>query len=371
MSRPSLSIWILGFLFSILHCCASFQFATVHQQRHQPRSQYLPNKPKTNTHNTLLVVQHRRTIPPKIFPLNQSSSNEDSSKQKKKSRPSGVYARPSAAIERGSGFYVPGLEGSRVRGLFGTLILILTAINSNYYDSLGEKNLGSSFNVSEIVSILFSVLLILQGLVEFGKEQGFVVNLTQEEGGEDSTQKEGEGEEIDTATAIQNRGAKSVNQYVSPTILSTQEKDASSITIDNLKWSAATYLSMTPATHFILLSITSDDDDGNTYDAPEILYTLGDFNQQNVNNENNQGVSSIFETLQNSKGGRLSIPNTHPGASLLPSINQKCILVQRVVADNADEKKKYCFVVGSNQVLQAFTKNDLRWLGQLAKYVAI
>ena len=41
----------------------------------------------------------------------------------------GVYSRPSAAIEKGSGFYIPGLEGSKVRLLFGTLVLLLNYIN--------------------------------------------------------------------------------------------------------------------------------------------------------------------------------------------------------------------------------------------------
>ena len=46
-----------------------------------------------------------------------------------KKRNKGVYVRPSGAIERGSGFFVPGLEGSRVRVVVGSVLLLLTAIN--------------------------------------------------------------------------------------------------------------------------------------------------------------------------------------------------------------------------------------------------
>ena len=55
--------------------------------------------------------------------LTMASDGESSSRDNNKKKSSGVYARPSAAIERGSGFFIPGLEGSRVRLLFGILAL--------------------------------------------------------------------------------------------------------------------------------------------------------------------------------------------------------------------------------------------------------
>ena len=57
-----------------------------------------------STNKVLLIrpheQQHERSV---------SCLNESNNKRK------GVYSRPSAAIERGSGFFIPGLEGGRVR----------------------------------------------------------------------------------------------------------------------------------------------------------------------------------------------------------------------------------------------------------------
>ena len=42
---------------------------------------------------------------------------------------SSYYKRPSAALERGGGFFVPGLEGYKLRAAMGTLVLTLLALN--------------------------------------------------------------------------------------------------------------------------------------------------------------------------------------------------------------------------------------------------
>ena len=39
------------------------------------------------------------------------------------------YRRPSAALERGGGFFVPGLEGYKLRAVMGILVLVLFAAN--------------------------------------------------------------------------------------------------------------------------------------------------------------------------------------------------------------------------------------------------
>ena len=41
----------------------------------------------------------------------------------------GYYVRPSAAVEQGGSFYVPGLEGSRVRVAGAAVLTVVTVLN--------------------------------------------------------------------------------------------------------------------------------------------------------------------------------------------------------------------------------------------------
>mmetsp|Transcript_10026 Transcript_10026/g.14993 ORF Transcript_10026/g.14993 Transcript_10026/m.14993 type:complete len:345 (+) Transcript_10026:696-1730(+) len=71
----------------------------------------------------------------------------------------GYYVRPSRAIEKGGGFYVPGLEGDRIRIISALFLLALCVLNSN-------GGIDGSF--SQLVSILTGVIaaftLFLQGV---------------------------------------------------------------------------------------------------------------------------------------------------------------------------------------------------------------
>ena len=83
--------------------------------------------------------------------------------------------RPSAAIERGSGFFIPGLEGPKVRLLFGIVVLLLTAVNRALTIILPTDG---AMTVTETLAIGYAMLLLLQAAIEFGKEErGFVVSL--------------------------------------------------------------------------------------------------------------------------------------------------------------------------------------------------
>jgi len=82
----------------------------------------------------------------------------------------GIYQRPSAAIERGSGFFVPGLEGSRVRILFGLVVLFFNFINRVLFNVDVTAMTALSFS-SNVVNF-FGILLLIQGSVEFAKENG-------------------------------------------------------------------------------------------------------------------------------------------------------------------------------------------------------
>jgi len=228
----------------------------------------------------------------------------------------GVYARPSAAIERGSGFFIPGLEGPRVRLLFGVVLLVLTAVNRLVYP------IATAF-LTEYLAIGYAFLLLLQGAIEFGKdERGFVVSLEQPGG------------DAGRESLIQRW--QIVNEF------SDDRKE-------KVQWSAATFVALTPATQMILIQ---DD---------KVVYRLG---TSSVNySEEAKGCLAALATLAKAKSGRVAIPSVHQAAiTLADEVDGRCVVLQTI-------SENECWMMTSNQLLAAFTNEDLRWLGQLAKYV--
>lgn len=76
----------------------------------------------------------------------------------------GMYRRPSKAIEQGGGFYVPGLEGPRLRFLTSVILILAVYINHNN-DQTDRSSL--SLIIAEITTISMSLLLFLQGYFQF------------------------------------------------------------------------------------------------------------------------------------------------------------------------------------------------------------
>ncbi len=268
-----------------------------------------------------------------------------------KTKVKGVYSRPSAAIERGSGFFVPGLEGSKVRVLFGMLVLVLNYVN-HIFSSGANVNEITGFAFSERIATFYGIFLLFQGIIEFAKENGFGfdgVNSTGAPTGDDST------------GIVLNQGG--LAQFISPSLNALGENAA-----EGVCWAAASYLALTPATNIML--IESSQTSGDT-----ILYRLGEFTNLNaMSNETIQlSTSAAMETVYQSKGGRISIPSNHPAAELLPESNRRCVLLQQIT-ENKDEnrnKRRLCLLVGSDKLLATFTKNDLKWLGSLSKYIGL
>jgi len=311
-------------------------------QNHPPLpSTTLPSKillptTTTNTISRTKVILHSSSTPPPPPP-------------KKKSSSSGVYSRPSAAIERGSGFFVPGLEGSRVRILFGILVLILAFVN-HVTAPLTELN-TSGQSVSEAVAAFYGVLLLVQAFSEVGKERGFGVDLSSSSS---STEEKKEGVSSGSS-GVATGGGGVVQQKASSQLSNILTNDTG---IDAIKWVAASYVALTPATHVLLIG------------EEDVYYSLGPdltTTQNHPKKEEQQGIAAAIRDVYNSQGGRISIPSDHPASvSLVPEEFRRCVLLQRI---ETMEKKKYCLLIGSNQLLQAFTKNDLRWLGRLSLYV--
>lgn len=69
----------------------------------------------------------------------------------------GYYVRPSRAIEKGGGFFVPGLEDEKIRIVSGVFLLLLYAINSIGVDL-------SAVGPTTYCGVFVTVLLLVQGL---------------------------------------------------------------------------------------------------------------------------------------------------------------------------------------------------------------
>ncbi|KAK4532992.1 hypothetical protein CCYA_CCYA14G3849 [Cyanidiococcus yangmingshanensis] len=93
----------------------------------------------------------------------------DSEKRTQKSSRGLWYARPSAAVERGGGFYVPGLDGPQLRFLLGLLCLLLLATNHLLSEAGSSEDLASSWTplqTSEVLAALASICVITLAQLE-------------------------------------------------------------------------------------------------------------------------------------------------------------------------------------------------------------
>lgn len=329
--------------------------------------------------------------------LRLSSSPDRSSEEeeplvtdkKKKKRAGGVYARPSAAIERGSGFFIPGLEGPKVRWVAGTLLLLLSALNYQYDEMLTTQQqqpasyssaAGNEF--AETIAILYSGLLLLQAAIETIKEQRGAIVI-----GSDPPTK---GSKQNTAASPSSSSAMLSQQWFIP--LHSSGGGYNENWRENVEWAAASYLSLTPATHIILLEQQQTDRN----QEGRVLYWLGrtsmpriqEYQDDDHNASTGQACQAAFATLRKSKSGRVAVPSTHDAVvHLAAPESNRCVILQRI-DDNDDTSEdasivdqnlqkgasrtvtRLCWMVTSNQLLAAFTPRDLQWLGQLGQYVS-
>jgi len=266
------------------------------------------------------TLQPRRTTQ-RFVSLAAESDNSVSKKRKA----SGVYSRPSAAIERGSGFFIPGLEGPRVRLAAGLILLALSVVNHNL--SAATATVNPANTAAEGLAAVFSLLVLLQALIEYTKDaRGQVVSF-----GKNSN------EQLPLTASLSQQWSMPVEDQM------WRRK---------VEWAATLFLSLTPATHIMLVG------------PGKILYRLGSTAQPMSNQA--EPCLAALETAGKSKGGRVSLPATHPAATgLAPVDHNRSVVLQRI-----DKDSQLALLISSDQLLQSFTKQDLQWLGQLARYVA-
>jgi hypothetical protein len=259
-----------------------------------------------------------------------SSNMNGSSTNTKSARSNGVYSRPSGAIERGSGFFVPGLEGPKVRLFVGLVLMAATVVNHSLAAAAtADVNPANTF--AEGLAGAYSILVLLQAAIEYTKDmRGQIMIPSKDEKATSSTK-------TATTASLSQQWSMEVDQEWR----------------ERVEWMASLYLSLTPATHVMLVG------------PGKILYWLGSTAQPSFSEAQGEGSMAALETVSKSKGGRVSLPGTHPAVtSLAPDQHSRCVVLQRV-----DDSSQLALMMTSEQLLPSFTKQDLQWLGQLAQYI--
>ena len=317
-------------------------------------------------------IIHQRTKLPRptyqsrtqLAVIPKNTATESSTQTKTVGRNEGVYVRPSAAVERGSGFFIPGLEGPRLRLVAGSLGLALAAWNHYSQGAAGDSETAANatINIDEVTAVVFSLLVLLQGSIEAVREKQPI-----------------------TTSPVDSRKRRTVVDNTRATGLIWTLPEITDSWLDSLdrrnriEWVGQTYLALTPATCLWLLST----DDGIVFrieqeDRTKSAITGTEQSASCLPDEAKYDTDSSISVgpeanalLAQSSSGQISLPITHPVSQSLLKVSgrdgsggARTVVLQRI-----DETT--CFAMTSTELLAAFRKQDLSWLGQLAKYVAM
>jgi hypothetical protein len=259
------------------------------------------------------------------------TSNTKGSSSSSSARSNGVYSRPSGAIERGSGFFVPGLEGPKVRLAVGLVLMAATFVNHRLA-AAATLTVNPANTFAEVLAGAYSILVLLQAAIEYTKDMRGQIVIPEKDKKVTSSAKT-----TPTTSSLSQQWSMEVDQEWR----------------ERVEWMASLYISLTPATHVMLVG------------PGKILYWLGSTAQPSFSDVQSEGAMAALETVSKSKGGRVSLPDTHPAlTSLAPNEHSRCVVLQRI-----DDSSQLALMMTSDQLLPSFTKQDLQWLGQLAQYV--
>ena len=233
---------------------------------------------------------------------------------------SGYYVRLSAALERGGGFYVPGLEGYRLRLLVAAVLggaLVLNRV-------LSPGTPGSSQAISELLGATGCAVLLYQVVTD--EEQARV-------------------EESNARRAAAIARLEELTE-LSPALAAAVAQRA--------KWAAAALLRLTPACAVLWLGKGSE---GSSDD--EVLLRFGRFDDAALSAEVREGGAALRRLL----GGAAEAEVKELGEERLPLLPTGCgSLVLRSCAPGV-------LVVASEQP-GAFTDKHKAWIGQLGRLLA-
>lgn len=308
------------------------------------------------TCNSFLTTTTRNNIPLKVnlfeqnrrskslFFINSAFTTQQTqlyaTKQDKKR---GIYSRPSAAIEKGSGFFIPGLEGGRVRVAFGLVLIIANIVNNNA--GAGAAANAVDYGITEWIGIIFSIILISQGVFESIEERNMLAADDAESSSSSSSSS------IDS-----NSNRIEVVQNSNPSLSSTLSKE--------LRWVGLTIFSFTGTTNFLVWDNTDSLCFTLTSSKSNII-SSNDIDQSIIQTS----IQSARNSLSTSSTGTISVPNTHPISNIIINNNNddnnQGIILQRIHYDNSWG----ILLITDQPMQQAYTKDDFRWLSVLANFI--
>eukprot|EP00611_Tribonema_gayanum_P015403 TRINITY_DN27230_c0_g1_i1.p1 TRINITY_DN27230_c0_g1~~TRINITY_DN27230_c0_g1_i1.p1 ORF type:complete len:287 (+),score=41.79 TRINITY_DN27230_c0_g1_i1:93-863(+) len=152
---------------------------------------------------------------------------------------SSYYKRPSAALERGGGFFVPGLEGYKLRAAMGALVFVFLVLNRYPGYEVDPPQLRS-----ETIGAFCGALLLLQALLDRATEQA----ATERRAALDTTSADPEDSDVGSEVGLAGGGTR-------------LRRVASSLTqaqADRVGWVADTLLQLTPACTVLLVTAAGE-----------------------------------------------------------------------------------------------------------------
>lgn len=231
----------------------------------------------------------------------------------------GFYARPSAVVEKGGAFYVPGLEGYRLKLLAAAVLLISLAANR----VLSPGNPAGSQLVSEVLGAMACALLLVQVVAEIESERA-------------------SGREAERALA----SARNAERTELDSSLPAERSD-------RLQWAAATLLRLTPAS---IISIYSLDDSAG--EATPLLRS-GRLPAKTASPK----TRALIEQLAPDGRGVRYFADAAPVAGVLqlpPTAG--CAIMARCGDD--------CVLVAVSELSAGFDDDQCRWIGKIAELLA-
>jgi hypothetical protein len=232
--------------------------------------------------------------------------------------------------------------------------------------------------VSEALAAFYGLLLLLQGSIELAIETRGISIL---DGGiiEESYDTDNNNDNVERNDNLfgTEQNNDSTNHYV--------DESSSGSSVDfAIRKMARAIIVFTPATNVQLVS-----------EDLKVFYSFGSSSSSSVDDERQQRDSNsedyndeerkrlitlALDTIStNSRGGKfIALPSDHPSSKLIPYIlARRCVLVQKMdnhhpsvlpLGVGESSGSRTCLIIGSDNLLQSYTKNDLRWIGQLAEY---
>ncbi len=232
----------------------------------------------------------------------------------------GYYRRPSKAIEKGGGFFVPGLEGEKIRVFSASLLFVLFAVNR-----LGVQPALIPIQqvVSEFTGLCVTAILFIQGLVNVLPFQS---------------------EQYNTDT-----DSIKFNDYLNVLQSSVENKKSSGITTESIARSIVQ--TCNSISHIVVISPSGD-----------IALELGSVNSKGcITSVDTSRMIQLLQGVEEKDGVRKTDFNTLKAnlGGKSPVVND---IVGEIIIAVTDRFNKKWFLISKNE------ESDTKWIRSLISY---